>query len=99
MTAIYDPVPGDASSALYGGDHPSPHELERCVQRALLATPGVEFASLQVCRLQDGGVCLTGTVRMTSAAKPLLDRIAARAAGAARIVNRLTIQTVELPAV
>jgi hypothetical protein len=90
-TAIYDPVPGNAASGLYGGECAEPHQLELLVQRALFSLPNVEFSSLEVHRMADG-VCLSGVVRVPQNSRPHFEQVAGRAAGVSRVVNRLVVQ-------
>ncbi len=66
---------------------PAPHQIELDVQRALLAHPGLRFASLVVRRI-DNGVCLQGVVDADS---PDVCHIAQRISGVRQVLNHLLV--------
>ncbi len=93
-TALYDPVPAESTTGIYGETQQSvhtkhPHRIEQEVHRVLTSIPGVEFASLSIHRMADG-VCIDGVVKISNGDPLELTRIALQVSGVNHVLNHLT---------
>lgn len=66
-------------------------QVERDLQRELLALPHMRFSSLVVRRVRDGVFCLEGVLE-TSGSPPDVCGLAQRVAGVQEVLNHLVVQ-------
>ncbi|MBM79571.1 MAG: hypothetical protein CMJ78_03130 [Planctomycetaceae bacterium] len=90
------PIEDDMQGSLSFAEASEVRRLLRQVYARLMETDGLHFSSLVIRRLDDGVICLKGSVRIDFDG-PDIENVASEIPGIDSVVNHLVVQT-QLPA-
>ena len=90
------PIEDDMQGSLSFAEASEVRRLLRQVYARLMETDGLHFSSLVIRRLDDGVICLKGSVRIDFD-RPDIENVASEIPGIDSVVNHLVVQT-QLPA-